>query len=96
MDETNPEDIDTDQEDHIYDEACHFVMARPIALKEPNPIKSLADIRIDFIEQTHVDEYEDYALRDRHVDQIFWDRMQEENQLAPLRDGTCFSDIDGR
>ncbi len=30
MDEMNPEDIDTDQEDHIYDEACHFCMARPV------------------------------------------------------------------
>lgn len=28
MDDDNPEDIDTEQEDHIYDEACHVVMAR--------------------------------------------------------------------
>jgi hypothetical protein len=30
LDDANPEDIDTDQEDHIYDEACHVCMARPI------------------------------------------------------------------
>ncbi len=30
MDSENPEDIDTEQEDHIYDEACHAVMDRPI------------------------------------------------------------------
>ena len=30
MDETNPEDVDTDSEDHIYDEACHICMARPV------------------------------------------------------------------
>ena len=28
MDDENPEDIDTEQEDHVYDEACHVVMAR--------------------------------------------------------------------
>ena len=31
-DDTNPEDIDTQQEDHIYDEACHICMARPLSL----------------------------------------------------------------
>lgn len=35
MDELKPEDIDSDQEDHIYDEACHICMARPINIK-PN------------------------------------------------------------
>ena len=34
MDETNPEDIDTEQNDHIYDEACHICMARPMKLVE--------------------------------------------------------------
>jgi len=32
-DETNVEDIDTDGEDHIYDEACHICMARPLTVK---------------------------------------------------------------
>jgi len=31
-DDINPEDIDTQQEDHIYDEACHICMARPLSL----------------------------------------------------------------
>lgn len=34
MDELKPEDVDTEQEDHIYDEACHICMARPIALSD--------------------------------------------------------------
>jgi hypothetical protein len=34
MDETNTEDIDTEQNDHIYDEACHICMARPMKLVE--------------------------------------------------------------
>lgn len=30
-DRRNVEDIDTTGEDHIYDEACHVCMARPLA-----------------------------------------------------------------
>ena len=30
MDDHKPEDIDTEQEDHVYDEACHICMARPM------------------------------------------------------------------
>jgi len=33
-DDDNIEDIDTDQEDHIYDEACHIAMARPLTLSD--------------------------------------------------------------
>lgn len=33
MDEKRPEDVDTTGEDHIYDEACHICMARPIAVQ---------------------------------------------------------------
>lgn len=32
VDEDNPEDIDTDQEDHVFDESCHMVMSRPMGL----------------------------------------------------------------
>lgn len=34
MDDDNPEDIDTEQEDHIYDEACHIAMSRPLFVTE--------------------------------------------------------------
>lgn len=34
MDDHDPEDIDTDQADHTYDEACHICMARPMKLAE--------------------------------------------------------------
>jgi uncharacterized protein YrzB (UPF0473 family) len=30
QDENNIEDIDTDGEDHCYDEACHIMMHRPV------------------------------------------------------------------
>jgi len=32
IDDDNVEDIDTEQEDHVYDEACHAVMARRIGV----------------------------------------------------------------
>lgn len=35
MDDLNPEDIDTDQEDHVYDESCHVLMARPMKIEIP-------------------------------------------------------------
>jgi hypothetical protein len=38
VDDLNPEDIDTDQEDHVYDEACHICMARPISTPDPFPV----------------------------------------------------------
>ena len=34
-DRHNVEDIDTSGEDHIYDEACHACMARPLAWRDP-------------------------------------------------------------
>lgn len=34
MDDLKPEDVETDAEDHCYDEACHVCMARPIALSD--------------------------------------------------------------
>jgi len=39
VDERDPEDIDTLQEDHVYDEAAHVCMARPmsLALASPKP-----------------------------------------------------------
>ena len=36
LDEKNPEDVDTDQEDHIYDEVRYAMMTRPIIPKRKN------------------------------------------------------------
>ncbi len=41
MDEDNPEDVDTDMEDHVYDEVALMCMARPLKLKEPAPTEGL-------------------------------------------------------
>jgi hypothetical protein len=44
MDEDNPEDIDTEQEDHVYDEACHVVMARAYGLKQ-SEIEKIVELK---------------------------------------------------
>ncbi|WP_081678732.1 terminase family protein [Desulfocurvibacter africanus] len=36
-DPANPEDIDSKGEDHVWDEACHIVMARPMAARQSGP-----------------------------------------------------------
>ncbi|TVM31172.1 phage terminase large subunit [Oceanidesulfovibrio marinus] len=53
MDERNPEDLDTDGEDHIYDEACHICMARPIQWKTPERQKSAVEKRLDRLAKAH-------------------------------------------
>ena len=54
MDEHNPEDIDTDQADHIYDESCHICMARPMKL-----IEEVVEEKpgLDIASQSAADEY---------------------------------------
>lgn len=50
MDEHDIEDVDTTGEDHVYDEACHICMARPLSLEMPKKRKSEWDRRIDELE----------------------------------------------
>lgn len=48
-DEKNPEDIDTTQEDHIYDEACHIMMARPVMVDRETLFPTSEAAKIDDI-----------------------------------------------
>jgi hypothetical protein len=57
VDDTNPEDIDTDQEDHVYDAICHICMARPIAIAQDEPIKTEAERIFDEITSPQDDEF---------------------------------------
>ncbi len=51
LDKNNIEDVDRSGECHIYDEATHICMARPIAAEEPKaPLTGPAKI-IDQVEQ---------------------------------------------
>jgi hypothetical protein len=82
VDPTHPEDIDTRGEDHVYDEACHVCMARPIGqqtkqIKIVNPyeerIKGLED-------HTRAEEME--AEMAYHNEKA-WNRL--ESELDPVR-----------
>jgi hypothetical protein len=52
LDEHNIEDVETDAEDHVYDEACHVMMNRPVRAEKtsrvvhrpPENISKVADL----------------------------------------------------
>jgi len=58
MDTKTTEDIDTDGEDHAYDEACNLCMARPITPEPPPVIQSEVDKRLDHLEKQISDPYD--------------------------------------
>jgi len=60
MDEKTLEDIDSDGEDHVYDETCNICMARPIAPEISEKIKSDVEKRLKQLEEGVEDQYERY------------------------------------
>ena len=63
VNKNNIEDVDTSQEDHVYDEACHFVMGRPTALEmESIPKFSQAQIDHAIIHGEDLDEITEEAI----------------------------------
>ena len=50
MDKNNPEDVDTKGEDHMYDEACHICMARPLSASEPVKEMSMVERLVTVVE----------------------------------------------
>lgn len=36
---------------NCYDEACHICMARPMRLEDPKPLKTMAELRIEYLEK---------------------------------------------
>lgn len=78
----NVEEIDSTGEDHIFDEACHICMARPLALKHSNPKISSHDQRLDALKKGKTTPFEDYASeqqRQSPIDQggYGWGEMDE-------------------
>ncbi len=64
QDEHNCEDVDTKMEDHIYDEASHIAMARPLNLQVPPAKKDPYERRIDALKNRSGGNFEDYAAID--------------------------------
>lgn len=50
LDSNNIEDVDTAAEDHIFDEACHVCMSRPLVPAASPRLKTEAEARIDYLE----------------------------------------------
>jgi hypothetical protein len=90
MDEDNMEDIDTDQEDHIYDESCHIVMARPLKLRLPEKAMTSAQAHIAMIEKPIMDGYAGEAMAEKAIDEMFWI-----NEANKENTGGTYSDVDG-
>jgi hypothetical protein len=89
----DPEEVDTKGEDHIYDEACHFCMARPIALKIPDKLKSSAQAHIDMITKPIPRDSHEVAIQEQVIQQELYNQ-QEENSLLYTKGE--YSDVDGR
>jgi len=78
-DPKNVEYIDDTGECHTFDDACHICMARPMSLKEPKKFKTMAELRIDYLEKgTHEDQfYADIAKEQEGYDREF-ERMMKQ------------------
>jgi hypothetical protein len=66
-DPNNIEDVDTDMEDHVYDEACHIFMARPIRPKIAAKKKSSYEKRIEQLYKGSGDSYERMAMYEQET-----------------------------
>lgn len=90
-DENNIEDIDTDQEDHVYDEACHICMARPIKLRTRQPRKTESEIRIERLERGEPAPVEEFLSREAHIAQRTLENAWGEDQ--PIDNGRLKSTV---
>lgn len=74
IDIKKPEDIDTTLEDHIYDEAAHICMARPLSRTVPRKPLNEVDKRILQLQQPIEDEFERYYTeRQKEYGDNFYD-----------------------
>jgi hypothetical protein len=89
VDSTNPEDIDTNGEDHIYDEACHICMARPMSLAEAKQTKTPA---AEHIERQISGKASDYERAARTAGLSAW----RDVEIGLKRQKGTYSDVDGR
>jgi hypothetical protein len=85
-DPKNVEYIDDTGECHTFDDACHICMARPMPLKEPKKIKTMAELRIDYLEKgTHEDQFHAQMAKeedgyDREFERMMRDRFGERTE----------------
>ena len=83
QDEHKIEDIDTTGEDHVFDEAAHICMARPLALPEAKPKLSATDKRIDRLTRGEHGRYDELAT------------IEQEREIRRLQSGRDAEDDEG-
>ena len=85
-DPKNVEYIDDTGECHIFDETCHVCMARPMSLKEPKPLKTIAELRINYLEkgtpedQFYAEMAKEQEGYDREFERMMRDRFGERTE----------------
>lgn len=94
MDEINPEDIDTDQEDHIYDEACHICMARPIGMSIPASRIPAHEKRIQQLyDGSGSDSYTDYAVQEQAAAMKDFGAYESGIEAEEFDDGNLYNTV---
>jgi hypothetical protein len=78
MDEDKIDDVDTDMEDHAYDEACHAVMSRPLSM----PTRSVLPRGEHFTVEDLPPETD--------LNEQFWPDEGGQDKYVPLDDGVGF------
>lgn len=61
-DESKVEDINTDQEDHIYDMCRYVMMEHPLSPRPNVDMRKLGDDPLDLYAQDHPDKYKFYRI----------------------------------
>jgi hypothetical protein len=94
----DPEEIDTNAEDHVFDDACEICMARPIALQTAAPPKLQSDRRIDATEMPLHDSHEQLAAYEQRQENIYWNQYADQEFFGADRPSGrgAYSDVDGR
>lgn len=87
MDDKNIEDADTKTEDHVYDEACHICMARPLAMDKPEKKLSSYDKRIIRLKRGDKDSYTEYAEREQQKTMNDFEKDYEYGEMDEYEDG---------
>lgn len=94
MDELRPEDIDTDQEDHVYDEACHICMARPMKLTIPDHKKTEAERLIDDITKPQIPQDEMTILTQAIEEENAWRKLAVEESYEDIVDDSLIGTVE--
>ena len=90
-DRGNPEDVDTTMEDHVYDEACHILMARPLGLRQAERRKGYAERRIEALYRGVFYQWVRHMWVETMRSQQFWQGEPDWGEVDEYDDGALVS-----